>query len=86
MYDCVLLTPGASLPALTSVYWICLIVGGGLLIVSTLTGGDADAGLDADLDADVSLEGDVDTGHGPASSLASWISMQFVVFSWPCSA
>jgi hypothetical protein len=60
------------------VYWICLIVGGGLLIISSLAGGDTDVG--ADVDVDVDLDTAPDVGHAHAASLASWFSMQFVVF------
>lgn len=83
-----------AFPDLTAWYWIALIVGGGLLLLSTLAGGGGDAGIDADagLDVDVDggvdvgadgsadLGGDVHTGHGHAGSLASWFSMQFLVF------
>ena len=73
------LAVGATvLATLKTVYWICTILGGGLLVVSTATGGDAggdvdvdvdadfDADLDADLDADVGVDTDVsveDLGH-----------------------
>ena len=72
--------PALSLPAMATLYWICLIVGGGLLIISSLAGGDADAALDAELDVDVSVDSEVDTGHATAGSLASWFSMHFAVF------
>lgn len=59
---------------LNSIYVVCLIVGGGLLVVSTVLGGggsDADADFDVDADADVDFdvnaEADVDLdtgGHG----------------------
>jgi len=89
-----------AFPDLTAWYWIALIVGGGLLLISTLAGGqgdagvDVDTGLDVDVDAgvDVGVDGDVDIGgdvhaghghaaHGHAGSLASWFSMQFLVFA-----
>ena len=74
MIDFVVRMLAASLPALLSIYWICLIVGGGLLIISSVAGGDADAGLDADVDVHV------DAGHAHASALTTWFSLQFVVF------
>ena len=40
MFEVVPLDLAAILPALTTLYWICLIVGGGLLITSSLAGGD----------------------------------------------
>lgn len=51
--------------ALTGIYWMALLVGGGLLLISLLSSfGDADVseGLDADLGGDVDLDigGDVD--------------------------
>jgi len=48
---------------LNGVYVICLIVGGGLLVVSTVLGGggaDADADFDIDADADVDIDVDAD--------------------------
>ena len=69
-----------AVPVLTTAYWICLIVGGGLLIVSTVAGGDADGGMDADVSGDVDVDTDMDAGHAHASSLASWFSMHFVVY------
>ncbi len=66
--------PGQS--TLTTVYIVCLIVGGGLLVVSTVFGHDAegdvdvsadahldlDTDLDADIDVDADVAGDVDVG------------------------
>lgn len=76
MFDAALTTLAVSLPELTTLYWVCLIVGGGLIVISSVAGGDADAGFDADLDVDL----DVDTGYAHASALTSWFSIQFVVF------
>ena len=76
MFDAALTTLAVSLPELTTLYWVCLIVGGGLIVISSVAGGDADGGFDADLDVDL----DVDTGHAHASALTSWFSIQFVVF------
>jgi membrane protein implicated in regulation of membrane protease activity len=75
-------------------YWVSLILGGGLLLISCLSGGDADADVGADFGGDISVDADVGTdidvdtdmstdldgGHGGATSLANWFSMQFVVF------
>ena len=46
---------------LNGIYVVCLIVGGGLLVVSTVLGGsDADADFDADADADMEFDVDAD--------------------------
>lgn len=54
----------AAMPSLAGVYLVALIVGGGLLVVSTFFGGHSDADVDADfggdLDMDVHLDADVD--------------------------
>ena len=76
MFDAELTSLAVSLPELTTLYWVCLIVGGGLIVISSVAGGDADACFDADLDVDL----DVDTGYAHASALTSWFSIQFVVF------
>lgn len=82
MFDVALTTLAVSLPELTTLYWVCLIVGGGLILISSVAGGDADGGFDADLDVDIDVDADVDldTGYVHASALASWFSIQFVVF------
>jgi len=55
-----------NLSALATVYWVCLIVGGGLLVISALSGtdsgADADAGsaLDSDISTDIHAEVDSD--------------------------
>ncbi len=76
MLDVTFTSPAVILPELTTAYWVALILGGGLLLISTLAGGDADVDIDMDLDVDV----DIDTGHAHAASLATWFSMQFAVF------
>jgi hypothetical protein len=48
----------AAIPDLTGIYVFCLIVGGALLIISTVFGGDHDVEMDGGLDLD--LGGDVD--------------------------
>lgn len=83
----------AASSALATAYVVCLVVGGGLLAISTILGGDADGGLDAaadvgvDLDADLDLDldsGAADAAHAAADgvglSLATWFSVQFVVY------
>ena len=86
MFDLILLTIAASLPSLITLYWICLIVGGGLLVISSLAGTDTDIGadvdvdIDLDVDADLAVDGDVTAGHAHASSLTTWFSIQFLVF------
>ena len=80
MLDTTMTIPAISVPELTTVYWVCLIVGGGLLLISSIAGTDADAGFDADVDVDVDVDAGVDAGHAHASALASWFSIQFIVF------
>jgi len=74
-------------------YVICLIVGGGLLFISTVFGGDADTDLDADVDFDADFDVDADSigmdhdvevssthvEHG-ALSLSSWFSVRFIIY------
>lgn len=57
----------AGIGGLSTVYVICLIIGGGLLVVSLLFGGDSDAGVDADgaVDVDGDLDVDVSADAGP---------------------
>lgn len=74
MFDVSFTSPAVTVPELTTVYWVAMILGGGLLLISTLAGGDADAEIDMDLDVDI------DTSHAHAASLATWFSMQFAVF------
>ena len=89
-----------GIAGLSAVYVICLIIGGGLLVVSLLFGGDSDAGVDADGAAGVDVDGDIDvdvsadagpdldvdtTVHGghlahDGASLASWISVRFLIY------
>lgn len=84
----------AAMPSLTGVYLVALIVGGGLLVISTFLGGHSHADVDADLDVDLHLDADVDAdldvdagihadhidaGAG-ALSLASWFSIRFCVY------
>ena len=73
-----------AMGTLNAIYWICLIVGGGLLLISTLFGGmdaaDIDLDLDMDLDTDMDIDLDADISHDGILSLSSWFSMQFVVF------
>jgi hypothetical protein len=80
MFDATVTTIAVGLPVLTGVYWVCLILGGGLLIISAIGGGDSDGGVDVDVDADVSVDTDVDMGHAHATSLANWLSVHFAVF------
>ena len=76
MYDVLLMLAVGGWASLATLYWICLIVGGGLLIISSIAGGDADVDVDLDIDVDM----DVDAGHAHAGSLTTWLSMQFLVF------
>lgn len=78
---------------LIAVYIISLIVGGGLLLLSLLVGGNGNADVHADVSSDLDMAGhtpgdldhpvggdhSIEGGHG--ISLASWFSIQFVVYS-----
>ena len=81
----------AATSMLQMVYIICLIVGGGLLMISTFLGGDSDVAADADVemdfdaDVDVEVEADAhvegaDVAATGSLSLANWFSMRFVVY------
>lgn len=83
----------AALPSLEPLYVVCLIVGGGLLVISTVfAGGNADVGVegdvsvDVDADVDISPEAPGDAAVGPGHeitsglSLASWFSIHFLVY------
>ncbi|MCH7808062.1 MAG: hypothetical protein IIB60_02455 [Planctomycetes bacterium] len=59
MLDSILLILAAGLSDLTTLYWICFVVGGGLLLISTLLGGHADTDVDASFDLDPSVDVDV---------------------------
>lgn len=73
--------------ALSSVYVVCLIVGGGLIVVSTVFGGHADADVDveiggatvADIGVDVDMDADVgvgaDAAHGAHVHAPSGLSL-----------
>jgi membrane protein implicated in regulation of membrane protease activity len=72
----------AAMPSLTPLYIICLIVGFGLLVISTVFGGDQDHELgfdghtdaldvhaDVDMSADLHVDTDVDTGLDGATDV-----------------
>lgn len=77
-----------AMAMLEMAYVASLIVGGGLMLLSTMFGQDADADIDfGDVDVDIDIDADVDTDFTPgtaqdpsAMSLASWFSTQFVVY------
>ena len=74
MFDATIMTLALNVTALTTGYWVCLIVGGGLLLISTVLGSHADADMDAsdaldaihgahmdaDFDADIHADFDAD--------------------------
>lgn len=74
----------AALPSLVGVYIVCLIVGGGLIFISTVFGGDTDTDFDADVDLDLDAATDAGVAHadpGASSvSLATWFSISFAVY------
>lgn len=102
MFDLISMSLAVTMPDLTILYWICMIVGGSLLVFSMLgaahghTDADfhADVSADADIDihtdvdvhADVDADtadvghGDADAEHGDAASLATWLSVRFLVY------
>lgn len=63
---------------LEGLYWICLILGGGLIAVSSWSAVDAD--VDLDLDGGADIDADVEANGADASSLASWFSVHFLVY------
>lgn len=66
MLEAVILAAVTLPVALTTAYWVCLIVGGGLLVFSAFGGDSSDAdvsvdvGADVDADFDADFSGDVD--------------------------
>ncbi len=58
----------ASLDALVPAYWICLIVGGGLVTLSVLAGAGSGADIDADVDFDLAPDVDFDADVDLASA------------------
>jgi membrane protein implicated in regulation of membrane protease activity len=86
----------STIAILTTVYWACLVVGGGLVALSMFGGDsdtdvsvdtDVDVGFDADVDLDADGAFDVDTdgvdlshAHTDVAALSTWFSMRFVVF------
>lgn len=56
-----------NLPLLITFYWVCLVVGGGLVVLSILggvgDGADADADLSAGAASDFSVDGAADLSH-----------------------
>lgn len=75
---------------LSGLYLVCMIVGGGMLLISTVFGGEADADLDVDLDVDADFDIDTDmtdaagAGHASHLALSDWFSMSFVVYFVAC--
>ena len=92
MLETIPLMPAIGWGTLTGVYWGCLILGGGMVLVSLFSHGDdgmdADVGVDIDVDVDAGFELDVDAdaaegGHLDAvhgAALSQWFSMRFVVY------
>ena len=76
----------ALMPGLSAAYLVCLIVGGGLLVISTVFGGDSsDTGLDGDvsggdLDFDVDVSDSAVHSDPSVLALTRWFSMQFVIY------
>lgn len=64
MFEMTTIAAGQFEAWLTAAYWFCLILGGGLLVISALGGGDHDADVDADFEADFDAGGDVDFDAG----------------------
>jgi hypothetical protein len=67
---------------MATVYIICLIVGGGLLLLSSIFSSHGDTG-DVTLDHGGGFDHGVDSalGHHPSAfSLATWFSLQFLIY------
>ncbi|MFQ5463429.1 MAG: hypothetical protein ACE5E5_12495 [Phycisphaerae bacterium] len=58
------LIPAVALPGVVTLYWICAIFGGGLLVLSTVLGGHGHDVGDVDVDLDVDLDADFDFDAG----------------------
>jgi len=56
--------PAVALPGVVTLYWICAVFGGGLLVISTVFGGHGSDVGDVDLDLDVDLDADFDFDAG----------------------
>lgn len=77
---------------LSTIYWTCLVAGGGFILLSMLAGGhgsDADANVDVPADLSVDVPNDpldaLDVKHaaqaGPSSTaLSQWLSLRFLVY------
>ena len=89
----ILFEPLLASAALIAIYWIALVVGGGMLVLSVLSGdaGDADFDVGADFDLDLDPDADVDfdaadaavaphAAPAHATALSQWFSTQFIVF------
>jgi membrane protein implicated in regulation of membrane protease activity len=64
-----------------TVYLVCLVLGGLLIAVSILGGGDTDADVDIGGDADIDFEGDLDVEGGEGvTAAAQFLSMRNLVF------
>jgi membrane protein implicated in regulation of membrane protease activity len=89
---CLRLKHRSSQNLMETIYWICLVVGGGFVLLSIMGGFDgldADADLDADLDGDIDLSPDVDTdiefadpGKASSRSRFAWLGMLKSVKFW----
>ncbi|GJM26300.1 MAG: hypothetical protein DHS20C16_27150 [Phycisphaerae bacterium] len=60
MFTPELLLATLAMPSLSGLYIVCMIVGGGLLAISTIFGGDHSGSVDADVDLDLDLDVDMD--------------------------
>ncbi len=95
MFEALLLGALTTPALLATAYWACLVVGGGLVLLSVLGGEGADADVDVggeidfdvDFDADGGLDVDLDAdldaadaAHMDIAALSTWFSMRFVVF------
>lgn len=63
MWETALINMVTVLPMLLGLYWICLIVGGGLLLISAFAGHDSHADVSGDVSFDAHADVDVDV-HG----------------------
>lgn len=77
----------AALEVFPGLYWFFLIVGGGLILISTLSVGGNHAGMDADVaaNADLGLGADANFDAHPlaaskALGLSKWLSLSFAIY------
>ncbi|MEK6674429.1 MAG: hypothetical protein AABZ47_02105 [Planctomycetota bacterium] len=84
MTDSILSIVAANLSATATIYWVCLIVGGGLLLISAFAGGHGHGDIGTDFHPHTDF-GSTDAAHAHVDhahpgSLAGWFSIRFLIF------